>query len=753
MVLAGLVAALGLVVVLYGAYLATFLELPKSDDHPPLRLYSGPFLLQPDLALVHSHLLERLQRLGYRRVTVPVQSPGDYQLTEEALTVYLHPQPEGHVGATMVTMPLDQGRVTDVLSPLDGTALFPIFLEPELLSGVRGESRQVREWIPLAQIPPRIVETVLTIEDHRFYSHFGIDPVAVGRAIWTNVTKGGVVQGGSTITQQLAKNLFYSPQRTMGRKFKEALAALVLEVKYTKQNILESYLNEIYLGQAGFVSIYGVSEAAHRYFGKTLQELTVEEVAMIVGLIKGPNSYAPTKHPELAKQRRDVVLRRLRETGFLTKEAWTLAVNEPVRVTPSEDVLTDAPYFVDAVLRQVEEAGVVPLPEGLRIDSTLDPMIQQAATESLEKGLAKLEAAHPHLNSSLQSVQGAVVVLDPKTGSVLALVGGRDYRRSQFNRAVQARRQPGSLFKPFVYLAALEAAREGQAGHLTAASLLADEPVTFESEAGPWSPQNYDKQFHGQVTLRNALEQSFNVPAVRAAKAVGTKPIVQLLHRLGVTSALGDDLSSVALGSSSVSLMEITAAYGAVANGGIAVQPTAVRSTRDRQGDIVWNAVPDRQQATSPQGAYVLTSLLEGVIQRGTASKAKVIGLQGAVAGKTGTTDGYRDAWFVGYTSDVVIGVWVGFDDERPLRLTGSQAALPIWMDLARRVIPPNVPAFVMPSGVVTRDIDPKTGQLATFQCPEQVSEVFIEGTEPSVYCEVHGGGIWERLRHTFGFS
>jgi len=474
---------------------------------------------------------------------------------------------------------------------------------------------------------------------------------------------------------------------------------------------------------------------------------------MIAGLIKGPNSYAPTKHPELAKQRRDVVLRRLRESGLLTEEAWNRAVHGPMRVTPSEDVLTDAPYFVDAVLRQVEEAGVVPLPEGLRIDSTLDPMIQQAATESLEKGLAKLEATHPHLNGLLEPMQVAVVVLDPKTGSVLALVGGRDYRRSQFNRAVQAQRQPGSLFKPFVYLAALEAAREGQVGQLTAASLLADEPVTFESENGPWSPQNYDKQFHGPVTLRSALEQSLNVPAVQAAKTLGTKPIVQQLHRLGVTSAIGTDLSSVALGSSSVSLMEITAAYGAVANGGIAVKPTAVRSTRDRQGDIVWNSVPDRQQATSPQGAYVLTSLLEGVIQRGTASKAKVLGLQGKVAGKTGTTDGYRDAWFIGYTSDVVIGVWVGFDDERPLRLTGSQAALPIWMELARRVIPPNVPAFVMPPGVVIRDIDPKTGQLATYQCPEQVSEVFIEGTEPTVYCELHGGGIWERLRHTFGFS
>jgi penicillin-binding protein 1B len=752
MVLAGLVAALGLVGVLYGAYLATFLELPKSDDHPPLRLYSGPFLLKPDLMLAHSHLLERLQRLGYRRATA-MQSPGDYQLTDEALTIYLHPQPEGHVAATMVTLSLDQGRVTDVLSPLDGTPLFHVYLEPELLSGVRGASRQMREWIPLAQIPPRIIETVLTIEDRRFYSHFGIDPVAVGRALWTNVTKGGVVQGGSTITQQLAKNLFYSPQRTMGRKLKEALAALVLEVKYTKQDILESYLNEIYLGQAGFVSIYGVREAAYRYFGKSLQQLTVEEIAMIAALIKGPNSYAPTKHPELAKQRRDVILRRLRETGLLTEEAWKLAVNEPVRVTPSEDVLTDAPYFVDAVLRQVEEAGVVPLPEGLRIDSTLDPMIQQAATESLEKGLAKLESTHSHLNSSTEPVQGAAVVLDPKTGSVLALVGGRDYRRSQFNRAIQARRQPGSLFKPFVYLAALEAAREGEAGRLTAASLLADEPVTFESETGTWSPQNYDKQFHGHVTLRNALEQSLNVPAVRTTKIVGTKPIVQLLHRLGVTSAIGDDLSSVALGSSSVSLMEITAAYGAVANGGIAVKPTAVRSTRDRLGDIVWNGVPDRLQATSPQGAYVLTSLLEGVIERGTASKARVMGFHGAMAGKTGTTDGYRDAWFVGYTSDVVIGVWVGYDDERPLRLTGSQAALPIWMDLARRVIPPDVPAFVMPPGVVTRDIDPKTGQLATFQCPEHVSEVFIEGTEPSIYCEVHGGGIWERLRHTFGFS
>lgn len=749
--LAGIAVTLCLTIVPYGAYLATFLELPKSEDHPPLRLYSAPFLLQTNLSIAETRLLDRLQRLGYRRVPTPVQASGDYQLTDAALTIYLHAQPEEHAKATVIQLSLDHGQITEVLSE-EGTPIFPAYLEPELISGLRGESRQVREWIPLSQIPSQLIDTVVAVEDRRFYSHPGIDPIAIGRALWRNLTQGGVVQGGSTITQQLAKNLFYSPQRTMVRKFKEGLAALVLEAKYRKTEILESYLNEIYLGQAGFVSIYGVSEAAHRLFGKSLQELRVEETALIAALIKGPNTYAPTKHPALARQRRDIVLRRLREVGLLTEEAWTVAINQPMRVVPPEDVISGAPYFLDAVLRQVEDTSGVPLPEGLRIDSTLDPMIQQATTEALEKGLAGLESTRSQLKQAEEPVQGAAIVLDPKAGSILAMVGGRDYRRSQFNRAVQARRQPGSLVKPFVYLAALEAAREGNAGAFTPASLLVDEPVTFESEKGLWAPLNYDRQFRGHVTLRQALEQSLNIPAVRIAHAVGTKPIVQLLHRLGVNSPISEDLSMV-LGSSSVSLLEITSAFGGVANGGVAIRPTAVRTTRDRHGDSAWSTVPDRYQAVSPQSAYVLTSLLEGVIQRGTAIKAKVIGLPGAVAGKTGTTDGYRDAWFVGYSPDVVIGVWVGFDDEHPVGLTGAQAALPIWIEIARRVIPSQTPTFVMPSGVVTRTIDPKTGQLATSQCPEQVSEVFVEGTEPSVYCEIHGGGIWERFRRTFGFS
>jgi len=737
--------------VLYGAYLATFLELPKSEDHPPLRLYTAPFQLKSGLSVKVARLPDRLQRLGYRPVIGLVGSPGDYQLTPQSLTIYLHAQPENFVKASVVTLELEEGLVTQVVSEPDRSPIFPVFLEPELISGLRGASRQVREWIPLPQMPPRLVETVLAVEDRRFYSHVGIDPVAIGRAVWRNLTKGGVVQGGSTITQQLAKNLFYSPQRTFVRKVKEALAAVVLETKYRKQEILESYLNEIYLGQAGFVSIYGVAEAAHRYFGKGLSELTTGEIAMIVGLIKGPNTYAPTKHPALAQQRRDVVLRLLRERGRLTEEEWTTAVNQPVRVAPPDDVLADAPYFVDTVLRQVEEAIGTPLPEGLRIDSTLDPLAQQVAAEGLENGLAKLERAYPALKGSEQ-LQGAVVVLEPSSGAILALVGGRDYRTSQFNRAVQAHRQAGSLFKPFVYLAAFEASRAGKQPYLTPASLLADEPVTFESESGTWAPQNYDRQFRGNVTLRSALEQSLNVPAVRVAKAVGTQPILEVIRQLGVTTALTDDLS-VALGSPTVSLLDIVTAYGTVANGGVRIRPISLRAASDRDGTALWNAVPDRRQAVSPQAAYLVTSLLVGVVQRGTAAKAKMLGLTGAIAGKTGTTDGYRDAWFVGYTSDVVIGVWVGFDDERAVRLTGAQAALPIWMDIAKRILPEQAPPFSQPSGVVVRAIDPKTGQLATSQCPEQVDEVFIEGTEPSVYCEVHGGGIWERLRHTFGFS
>ena len=737
---------------LYGAILSTSLSLPKRDEHPPLLIYGAPFLLSPGLSVEQSGLLERLHRLEYRPVTTAPQAAGEYCLTNEAIEIFLHAQEENLLPARSVRLTLANGTVTEVLSLPDGQPTSLVALEPVLISGMRAGSKQVREWIPLSRIPSTLIEIVVAVEDRRFFSHYGVDPVAVARALWANVTSGGVIQGGSTLTQQLAKNLYYSPQRTMRRKLRESVAAIALEYKYRKEEILESYLNEIYLGQAGSVSIYGVGEAAHRYFGKNVDELSIDEMALIVGLIKGPNTYSPMKNVESATQRRNVVLRLLRRQGTLTEEAWTRAVNRPVQVALAEDLLTDAPYFVDYLLREVEEGTAMGIPEGTRLNSTLDPWIQRLATQALQQGLVKLEKTYPALAATELPLQGAVVVLDARTGHVLAMIGGRDYRASQFNRAVQARRSAGSLFKPFVYLAAFEAARKQDSTGVTPATLLADEPVTLESGVGPWSPQNYDRQYRGQVTVRTAVEQSLNVPAVRVAHQTGMALFIDMLRGFGIATPLAKNLS-VALGSASVSLLDITSAYGGLANGGVVVRPIAVTNMVRETGETLWSPMLNRRQAASPQGAYLVTSILKGVVDRGTGARARVLGLQGPVAGKTGTTDGYRDAWFVGYSPDLVIGVWVGFDDERPISLTGSQAALPIWSELARRLIPQDQRDFEMPSGIVQRDIDPKTGQLATSQCPEKTPEVFIAGTEPTVYCELHGGGFWERLKRTFRFS
>ncbi|MFO0720603.1 MAG: PBP1A family penicillin-binding protein [Nitrospira sp.] len=736
----------------YGLYLSASLALPAGDEHPPRLIYGAPFLLKPDLDVVSSHLIERLSRLGYQAVDTPVRAPGEFRVSPGQIDIHLHEFSDLHLRPMPARLLLEQGRVTRVLSIQTGDELFPAYLEPQLISGLRGASRQVREWVSYDDLSARFLDILLAIEDRRFFSHPGIDPIAVGRAVWTNVTKGTVIQGGSTITQQLAKNLFYSPQRTFGRKLKESIAALVLEAKYPKKAILESYANEIYLGQVGSVSIYGVGEAAHRYFGKRVDTLSLEEAALLVGMIKGPNTYSPLRNAALAKQRRDVVLGRLHEQGLINDEAWAQAIKTPVQVMPPQDTLADAPFFVDYLLRQVEEATGAPLPDGVRAYTTLDPVLQRLATQTLESELIKLETTYPALKGHPTPLQGALVAIDPKTGGILAMVGSRDYRTSQFNRAVQAKRQPGSLFKPLVYLAAMEARRELNGGQpVTAATSIVDEPVTFESATGRWTPQNYDHKFHGTVSLRTALEQSLNIPAVKIAQLVGTKRILSLAEKLGIRSPLADNLS-IALGTSGVSLLEMTSAFGVLAHDGVSMTPTALQAVMTSEGDPAWHHTPARHQAVSPQAAYVMTSLLKGVVERGTAAKAKAMGLRGIVAGKTGTTDGYRDAWFIGYTPDVVVGAWVGFDDEDALHLTGAQAALPMWVEFVRQILPAAPRDFVMPPAVITRDIDPQSSQLATSKCPQRSAELFIEGTEPSVYCEVHGSGIWERVKRSFGF-
>ena len=735
---------------LYSLYLGATLTLPKAEDRPPLLIYGTPFLLTPGMSIDEAHLLERLDRLGYHLVARPIHDPGEYNIAEDFISVYIRDYPAGRVKAFPLRLVRDGDKVTQLLSLAEGQEVSLVPLEPPLISGVIGATRQVRDWVSLGDIPPHVLDAILAVEDRRFYRHYGLDPAAVARAMWENLKHGAIVQGGSTITQQLAKNLYYSSERTLVRKLKESVAALVLENKFTKNDILESYVNEIYLGQAGSVAIYGVGEAAHRYFGKPIQKLTVAEAALLAGMIKGPNTYSPHKAPEAAMKRRNLALDRLRDEGKLTDSEWREAASTSVRLAARRESVTDAPYFVDYLLRQAEDAIGGAVPAGAKIYTTLDPVMQRIAEETLQTGLRRLEGKYSSLRRKAEPVQGALVILDPKTGGILAMVGGRDYRQSQFNRAIQARRQPGSLFKPFVYLAAFEAGRGNKEGAITPASLIVDEPINFPAGAGVWTPQNYDQQYRGPVSVRTAVEQSLNVPTVRVAHSVGMRPIVKLARELGIQGPLEENLTT-ALGTSEVSLLEITGAFGALAQGGRFIRPAAIASLVASTGESLWHDLADSRQVVSTQAAYLVTSLLKGVVERGTAARVRAMGLDTALAGKTGSTDEYRNAWFIGYTPDLVIGVWVGFDDGSPLGLSGSAAALPIWIELARQFIPSASPEFPVPPGVVTRVIDPETGQLATSKCPQEVEEAFIEGTEPAIYCQVHGGSWWDEIKRKFG--
>jgi len=752
------VGLLLLAVAAYTLYLALTVTLPspQSDDHQPLRIYAAPFRISPGLDLARAALEQRLHRLGYRPMASDPDAPGQYRLTSSELTLYLPGQPDS-APEQLVKLAVAEGQVQRIVSVPDEVELGEVWLEAPLISGIVGQTggaghaRVRREWVPLGEIPKQLVDAVVATEDHRFYRHVGVDPIAIGRAVWHNFGSGQIVQGGSTITQQLAKNLYFSSERTLLRKFREAVAAFVLEHKYSKDEILEAYLNEIYFGQVGSVALYGVSEAARVYFDKPVQGLSLTEAALVAGMIKAPNLYSPLKDLRQAKRRRDVVLHRMYDNDFLSPTDLAQAVRSPVQVATLQARPSDAPYFVDYVLREYEsQAGEGP-PPGAKLYTTLDAELQRTAEEAVRTGLTKLEARYRHLRRSENKLQAALVALDPQTGAVLAMVGGRDYRESQFNRAVQARRQAGSLFKPFIYLVAFEQSLGSKEGAITPATLIDDAPVSFpngQDVTSTWSPQNYDRKFHGEVTIRSALEQSLNVPAVRIAQQVGVGRIVRMLHDFGITDPLQEDLS-LALGSAEVSLLEMTSAFGTLATGGLAIRPTG--TLRDAS-DGSLPVQPTR--VSSSQAAYLVTSLLQGVVSHGTAAQAKILGLEAQVAGKTGTTDDHRDAWFIGYTPTLVIGVWVGHDDGESLRLSGAQAALPVWVELAKKVLPPPgaVPADpTPPAGIVSRKVDPRTGLLATSNCPEVVQEVFVEGTEPTDYCRLHAGFL-DRLKHTFGF-
>jgi penicillin-binding protein 1B len=698
-------------------------------------IYAAPPVLRPGVSVGALDLAGILGRLGYRE-TRAAAGPGQFSRSDSSWDIYVG---SGSGGAGRVNLTVSGGRITRLRQ--NGTEVQSIALPPELLASAgAGMGESIRP-VRLSDVPPVVRTAVLATEDARFYEHGGLDPRGVLRAVWANVRKGRVVEGGSTITQQLVKSRLLTPERTLSRKLNEAWLSTALEWRYTKDQILEAYLNEIYLGQAGGSAVRGIGAAARAYFGKEVHQLTLPEAALLAGMIRGPNSYSPASNPDRARDRRDVVLARMRDLGKISEAEYVRARREPVRTRAAAGNGLVAPYFVDYIRAELERAPDLDLPDqhGVRVYTTLDPVLQRLAEAAVVKGIDRLETARPRLRrkGSEERLQAALIVLDTATGQVRALVGGRDYRLSQFNRAVLARRQPGSAFKPFVFLAALTPRQDGP--RFTAASLIEDAPITIVVDGKPWSPKDYDDRYQGPVTVRRALEGSLNTATVRLAQAVGLATVVETARKLGVEGDL-KPVPALALGVFETTPLDLARAYLPLANRGLAPSGGGVDAVTDDGGRAIWSASRETRPVIGAAEAYLMTSLLEGVINSGTGAAARALGVPGEVAGKTGTTNDGRDAWFVGYASNLLALVWVGFDDAVPTGLSGAEGALPIWSEFMRQaldVYPGG--AFPEPPGITHVKIDATNGRQATAFCPVVVSEVFLAGTEPPP-CEEHGG-------------
>jgi penicillin-binding protein 1A len=618
---------------------------------------------------------------------------------------------------TILPRGLPSVSALETIQPLQGSRVFDENDEPITEFHV-----ERRLFVPLSAIPKTLRDAVIATEDKRFYSHFGVDPIGIARAIYQNFRRGRIAEGGSTITQQLTKVLFLTPDKSLERKLKEAFLALELERRYPKDRILEMYLNQVYFGQGA----YGVAAAARTYFGKSVSELTVREAALVAGLPQKPSAYSPFDHPEAARRRRAIVLERMVDVGTLSAvEARKINVSD-LGLLPPERRRTTGQYFLDYVQQALEAKFGADLvfKGGLHVYTTLNPVMQLQAEQSLREGLKALESRS--VTAGPDRPEGAILTIDPATGYIKAMVGGYDFFRSEFNRAVQARRQPGSAFKPFVYIAALESG-------YTPATFIDDTPVTYPVGRGgqPWKPDNYDRKFRGPTSLQQAIEESVNVVTVKLQERIGISRTVQIARRMGISSPLNTDLT-LALGSSDLTLLELTSAYATLANQGVWMEPTAIRYVTDDQGKLLVEHVPQGKEAVSPDLAYVVTTMLRGVVERGTGQAARALGRP--VAAKTGTTNDYSNAWFIGYTPHLATGVWIGYDRPRSLGKdeTGSRVAVPIWTAYMSTVLASTPKEdFPIPDGVTVVMVD----EDPSGQCVRPVPMAFLAGTEPRSAC------------------
>ena len=721
--------------ILMGYFWRISRKFPEAPFAQPSRLYASVPQLTPGATFSPGEMVAELKDAGYRETPEGALPRGAFRREGDRVAVSLRrfPTPEGPAGGAPVQVDFQGNRVARI--QVAGKPAASALLEPPLLASFYDDEVEERRPVTLDELPDPVVKAVLAAEDSGFFTHPGVSPTGIARALWVNL-HGGEVQGGSTITQQLVKNVFLSSRRTLRRKAEEAMLAMMLELRHGKSAILEAYLNEIYLGHSGPANLIGLGAAAHAYFGKDAAELSIPEAATLAGMIQSPANLSPVEHPDKSLERRNRVLQRMGELGWITPQQSAAFQAEPLVADPHPvETRPIAPYFAGYAEAEAKERfGVEELGgRGYQLFATLRWREQRQAETSVAQGLAALDGGK---KSRKHALQAALVSVDPRDGGVLAWVGGRNYDRSQFDRVVQARRQVGSAFKPVVYAAALSE------GTVTPASLLQDSPINVRFGTASWQPQNYDRTFHGWVTARTALEDSLNVPTVRVALQVGMPRVIELAKEMGMTGDLRP-VPSLALGVFEASPFEMAEVYSTLAAGGVKPPLHGLAAVIDREGEaVLGDDLPAPKRVLPVESAYQVTSMLQGVIAHGTAAAARSLGVDGPLAGKTGTTNDRRDNWFAGYSPERVSIVWVGFDDNAPTTFSGASAALPIWSRFTAAVRPARGYAdFPQPAGMVRATVDPTTGQLATELCPYKVTEIFAEWQAPTEPCQRHSPG------------
>jgi len=693
-------------------------------------IYAAPRTLRVGQSLSREGLVELLRRAGYIETDASDVWSGSFTAQENFVEI----RPRQHNAGTtnLVRVGFNKkNRIAELMG--DGASLEAYTLEPEVLTNDTSMKTGTRAALSYQEIPQQLAQAILSIEDRRFFEHRGLDIFGIGRAILRNAGDNEMGQGGSTITQQLVKNTYLSPEKTLKRKFAEAMLAFTLERRLSKEDIFALYCNEIYLGQRGSIGVRGVQQAAHIYFGKELKDLTLAESALIAGMIQSPSRYAPDRNMEAATARKNLVLAAMLRDGVISKEQADAATCESLAVAPLKDENdATAPYFIDYVNRVVGaklDSSAELDERNVRIYTTIDLDLQQLAEDALKRQLERLDKVSKNGEARPQA---ALVAIDPQTGNVLAMVGGRGYQESQLNRATDAMRQPGSVFKPFVYAAALESG-------LSPVSMYTDAPQVFVYDRNAkYRPANYGGGYSmHEVTLRTGLVKSLNVVTVDVAMRTGLKRVARFAENFGLPRP--EPYPALALGTTEATPLALAGAYTAFANAGVRVEPNVIARVTDASGQDLLRESARTRKVVEPTTAYMITDMLSDVIEHGTARAARGTVRRTAIAGKTGTS---RDGWFVGYTPNLVVAVWIGFDDNKQLGLTGAEAALPAWTEFVKGAVElrPELggESFQRPAGIVMVEIDPESGRLASPTCPQRQRIAVTSAFAPNVECYMH---------------